>query len=199
MTISFEETGVLDDKSKTLLFSLKTFYDVKKNKKLLFEIVSSESSVSLRVLDWFVSNYSKKNATSFEVRNNIFDVFYQYKARLKSFSKKFFDPFRRGEKIILKDVVSKQCITTTVGQLNFFKWCIDNKIIDYVKTNLVDIEADMNNIQKSVKKNKSITSQEKPQEKINESSKKEQKRQQLSNSVLKTMNKKTQRIVVDFK
>ena len=34
---------------------------------------------------------------------------------------------------------------TTIGQLNFFKWVIENKVIEYIEEHYDAIEADMNN------------------------------------------------------
>ena len=43
---------------------------------------------------------------------------------------------------------------TTVGQLNFFKWAIENKIIDYIKEHLESIDTDMNTNIKKIYKTK---------------------------------------------
>ena len=86
--------------------------------------------------------------------NKLFNVHYNYKAQLKAFNKKFFDPFCRGNRIPFfydKD----NCIITTIGQLNFFKWAISNDVVNYVTENLKDIEVDMNKTNKrEVKKEK---------------------------------------------
>ena len=55
-----------------------------------------------------------------------------YKSQLKAFSKKQFDPFCRRKRIKFDYEKSKNIITT-IGQLNFFKWIIENKILDYIK------------------------------------------------------------------
>ncbi len=189
--LMFKKTSNIDSKSKVLLESLEPFYKIKKNKKILCDVINNKSKISLRVLDWFVSNYSKKNDTAYDIKDISFNVYFQYKARLKSFSKKLFDPFRRGEKIEIK--CKEESVATTVGQLNFFKWCIEHGILSYVKDNMGDIEEDMNSIQKNNKKNKddkTVTTSVKPKEKT--------KHQQLSKSVLKTMSKKNKRIIIDF-
>ena len=64
--------------------------------------------------------------------------------RLKAYSKKYFDPFCRRERIFFhyKD---EEYLETTVGQLNFFKWIIEHNIINYIKNNYDDIEFDMQN------------------------------------------------------
>ena len=35
-------------------------------------------------------------------------------------------------------------ITTTIGQLNFFRWFIENKLLNYVLINVNKIDEDMN-------------------------------------------------------
>ena len=69
-------------------------------------------------------------------------VYDDYKLKLKAYSKKRFDPFCRWDKIIVP--YKSKFIQTTIGQLNFFKWVIENEIIEYIEANYDDIEADMN-------------------------------------------------------
>ena len=42
---------------------------------------------------------------------------------------------------------------TTIGQLNFFKWAIDNKILDYIERYYDEIEKDMNARNSSSRRN----------------------------------------------
>ena len=64
-------------------------------------------------------------------------------------------------KIVFSNLKTKKYnfIDTTIGQLNFFKWIIDNDIYTYIKDNKKSIENDMilsqkeNNIKKLDKKN----------------------------------------------
>ena len=46
--------------SNILLNSLYKYYDEKNIKKLL-EVLEEDTKVSLRIIDWFVTNYSKKH------------------------------------------------------------------------------------------------------------------------------------------
>ena len=98
--------------SNVLLNSLKEFYENKENKNHLFDILNNTNNISLRIIDWFVTNYSKKNNTSYLINNKEliindensenakqFNVYYSYKAQLKSYSKKQFDPFCRRNRI----------------------------------------------------------------------------------------------------
>ena len=81
-----------------------------------------------------------------------FVVYLNYKLQLKAYSKKLFDPFCRRERIYFNynndnenDNNEKKYLITTVGQLNFFKWMIENNIIDYIIKNYENIESDMHN------------------------------------------------------
>ena len=65
-----------------------------------------------------------------------------YKSQLKAYSNKQFDPFCRRERILLMYDDEKNIITTC-GQLNFFRWVIENNILNYVESNIKDIEDDM--------------------------------------------------------
>ena len=134
-----------------LMVSLTKFFNNKDNINKFNKVLYGNSKISLRVLDWFVTNYSKKNNIVYNINNNFekdqlkkFIVYLDYKSQLKAYSKKQFDPFCRRERIIFKDI-NNQSINTTVGQLNFFRWAIQNKILDYVEENLSEIETDMNN------------------------------------------------------
>jgi len=78
-----------------------------------------------------VTNYAKKNNVSYqkEISGRIFTVHIEYKSTLEGYSKKLFDPFCRTERIDFK--VNDEVIKTTIGQLNFVRWCIQNNIIEH--------------------------------------------------------------------
>jgi hypothetical protein len=139
--------------------NLDDYYNINDNISKLHKILNDKKT-SLRVLDWFVTNYSKKNNTYYNFyqyddkkykykldENNDyklikFNIYSSYKSQLKSFSKKYFDPFCRRQRI--SKIYKTYKLETTIGQLNFFKWCIDYFILDYVKENYNKIEKDMN-------------------------------------------------------
>src|SRR3989344_8432082 len=117
------------------------------------EVVGENSHISLRVIDWFVTNYSKQFGTFYEIqrpgqRPRTFFVHNEYKNQLTGHGKKHFDPFRRRGRITfqycLSDTGEESSIETTVAQLNFFKWAIENLVIEYIKTHLKEIIDDMN-------------------------------------------------------
>ena len=123
-------------RSETLLNSVNQFYSDNKNSEILKDILEKRSGISLRNLEWFITNYSKNKNLSYTTRTGkMFSVHCAYKSSLDGYSKKLFDPFCRSNKFEFTIPGSQETITTTVAQLNFIKWCITNNIIDYIKNN----------------------------------------------------------------
>ena len=120
------------------------FFENEGNKKILINILNNNFNISLRIIDWFVTNYCKKYNIFWIENNQRFVVYLNYKLQLKAYSKKFFDPFCRRERIFFH-YKEEEYLETTVGQLNFFKWIIEHNIINYIKNNYEDIEFDMQN------------------------------------------------------
>jgi len=121
-----------------VLHRLEKFYAVPQNLKRIQEIISGESALSLRLIDWFVTNYAKKFNTAFMSRTQKYVIVYPaYKSHLKAYSKRMFDPFCRCKRIKFAG------LETTVGQLNFFEWIITDEILDYIYVNKDKIHADM--------------------------------------------------------
>ena len=151
----------IDTQSELLLEKLLQFYNSNNNFDKMINIINGTSKISLRIVDWFVTNYSKKNYVVYEldnVKNERVKVYNDYKLKLKAYSKKKFDPFCRWERINVP-YKNETCIQTTLGQLNFFKWTIENKILDYIEANYKTIETDMNLRNTSAKvKNSSLNS-----------------------------------------
>ena len=113
----------------------------------MLSVINGETNISLRIIDWFATNYAKKHYTVYDIQNTVtpkrFKVYVDYKLKLRAYSKKRFDPFCRWDRI---NVPYKQgtYIQTTLGQLNFFKWAIENEVIRYIQENYSAIETDMN-------------------------------------------------------
>ena len=129
----------ISSKKDLLMQSLINFFTNREYLDQVIPIITGKSKISLRILDWFVTNYSKKNNTHFQVDDvnskvKNFIVYLDYKAQLKAYSKKSFDPFCRRERISFIDHDNKELITT-VGQLNFFRWGIENNILSYINEN----------------------------------------------------------------
>jgi len=187
-------------KQDLLMQSLLNFFSTKKNIDIILSIIKGKSEISLRLIDWFVTNYCKKNTVRYYINNDNspkkqIDIHLNYKTQLKSFSKKQFDPFRRDERILFEyDNEKKLSLTTTVGQLNFFRWVIKNNILTYIKKNLKIIEKDMNSI---TKKNRIKYLKDKEQL-IKKDEKPMRKRRQLCVSATKTISKHVATITVNF-
>ena len=124
----------------------------------MIDIINGNHLISLRFLDWFVTRFCYLYKLSINVNNKYikesnFNVNISYKAQLKSFKKKYFDPFRRKKKFYYCYEKNNLSILTTIGQLNFFRWSISNDIIKYTEENYRDIIKMYNHVNSYFKKN----------------------------------------------
>jgi len=227
-----------------LLGGLIKFYKTDNNINKILSIINGENPISLRLIDWFVTNFSKKHYTYYNIVDNkniitlheselkecnniqevgkilsiyqidlsnlrdtrdftpkefkikmrgwireriqrTFKVYIDYKLKLKAYSKKRFDPFCRWERITIP-YGEGTSVQTTIGQLNFFKWVLENNIIDYIKNNTQEIENDMNS------RNSSKSNRKKGDGKTR------RKRQELSMSATKSIKKENVEVIVTF-
>lgn len=122
---------------------LQEFYTTPGNLEKLLPILQGTSAISLRLIDYFVTNYAKKMNTSFSLDGRHFLVYFNYKRELNAYSKRLFDPFCRRERIMFQ-ARGVEPFVTTVGQLNFFRWFIEKNILEHVLENHKTIERDMN-------------------------------------------------------
>lgn len=180
--------------NELLMKNLMEFYENRDNLHKMMCIINGESKISLRIVDWFVTNFAKKYYTVYEKplkpessEMMRFKVYNDYKLKLKAYSKKRFDPFCRWERISIP-YDNEKYMETTIGQLNFFKWAIENDIVDYIKNNYDAIESDMNS-RNSTSKNKAS---------LEDNTKTRKKREELSVSACKCIKKETVKIVVKF-
>ena len=133
----------IECKQDLIIKRLQTFYSKPGHIEVLLPIIKGESDISLRLVDYFVTNYAKKNNTNYIHKEKQFLVYFHYKRELKANSKKLFDPFCRRERIMFQ-INGNEPFITTVGQLNFFSWAIERGIVDYILENRIIIENDMN-------------------------------------------------------
>ena len=200
-------TQKVTTQNELLLNNLMDFY--KDNTRLLkmMNIINGESRTSLRIVDWFVTNYAKMNFTVYDIpmkdSTARFKVYHDYKLKLKAYSKKRFDPFCRWDRITVP-YDNNSYIETTIGQLNFFKWAIENNILDYIQENYTAIEKDMNSRNSTSKaKNSSNTTESTvdstdSEESRTDNTKTRKKREELSISACKCIKKENVKIVVKF-
>ena len=185
-----------------ILVNLLTFYNVydcdgvynpNNNLDKMLKIITGETKISLRIIDWFTTNYAKKYYVIYNIEgsnDNIpirFKVYNEYKLKLDSYGKNRFDPFCRWDRINIPYTNGK-FIETTIGQLNFFKWALENQLIDYINHYYNDFEKDMN-MRNSTSKRK---------ETIADNNKTRKKREELSVSASKSIKKEKVEIVVRF-
>jgi hypothetical protein len=186
---SSSSSAAYTTQNNLILKNLMLFYKQNNNLEKMLNIINGESSISLRIVDWFTTNYAKKNYTVFDLVNgNRFKVYLDYKLKLRSYSKKRFDPFCRWERINIPYKDAGTYIQTTIGQLNFFKWAFENEVIKYIEENYSLIEKDMN-CRNSTSKRK-IT--------VPATTKTRKKREELSISASKTIKKENVEIIVKF-
>ena len=118
-------------KSDLLLQAITKFYQEENHQQILLDVLRHRNGISLRNLEYFVTNYSKNhNLTYTTPTGRPFTVHVAYKSSLDGYSKKLFDPFCRTERITFR--VADQEIVTTVAQLNFIRWCITNGVIHFL-------------------------------------------------------------------
>ena len=128
----------IQSKDQLVLHRLSGFYGDGTRLERVRQIITGESRVSLRLIDWLVTNYAKKHNISYVTKSGRHVIIYlAYKAHLKAYSKKMFDPFCRWRRIQFMEM------NTTVGQLSFFEWAIQDEVLDYLETHYDDIQKDM--------------------------------------------------------
>jgi hypothetical protein len=182
----------MNSQNELLLHKLKEFYNTDDNLNKMLGIINGESKISLRIVDWFSTNYAKKNFTSYDIESYPrFKVYNDYKLKLKAYSKRRFDPFCRWDRIKMPFGDNQYSIETTIGQLNFFKWAIENKIIQYIEENYSEIETDMNT-------NNSISKSKKHNDSLENLKTSRKRREELSISAAKSLKKEKAEIIVSF-
>jgi hypothetical protein len=143
-------------KQELIVSSLQKFYTGRTDMKEILPLLQGTSGVSLRLIDWFVTNYAKKHNTGYILEGQEFLVYMNYKSQLKAYSKKLFDPFCRRERIMFQ-VPGEEPFVTTVGKLNFFRWAIEKGVLTYLTLHSTVIETEMNKAMKEQNKARSST------------------------------------------
>lgn len=158
----------MNTQNEWLLSNLLEFYQNREYLETLKQIINREYAInaskklSIRIVNWFVTNYAKQHFTVYEIpiqtektssdqETRRFFVWTSYKSTEDSYSKQMFDPYCRQQRILIP-YDSDTRIETTVGQLHFFKWAIMNKVIDYIIQHYDSIEKDMTSRLNTVKR-----------------------------------------------
>ncbi len=148
----------IECKPELVISSLQRFYSSHPEINKVIEYLTGDAPLSLRIIDWFVTKYSRKNFIRYQLNGQDFLVYLSYKGQLKAYSKQYFDPNCRRERIMFK-IPDHEQFLTTIGKLNFFRWALESKILDYINAHEEEIRTGYNTYLKETtqiqKKNKS--------------------------------------------
>lgn len=125
----------IECKPELVVGKLQKFYQNIADVDKLMPYLTGTAPISLRIIDWFVTKESRRNFTQYMLNNQKFVIFLSYKGQLRAYSKKYFDPNCRRERIMF-EIPGKEPFLTTIGKLNFFKWAYECHVIDYIEENI---------------------------------------------------------------
>jgi hypothetical protein len=157
-----QQVKKLPGKDDILIPKLLKFFSESHKLKIFRDIVVEGKYISLRLFDFFVTNYAKTR----QIWIADVDIHKDYKQNLNGYKKRYFDPFCRNKRVYLsgkgfsilqaniqesqnktlhleiKDTANQlqDEICTTIGQLNFFRWCIQKGVIEYILNHHQTIE-----------------------------------------------------------
>ncbi len=163
MSDSDDEDGMnnrpVECKPELVIHSLQKFYNSRTDINEIMPYLLGTAEISLRLIDWFVTNYCRKNFIGYKLNGQEFLVYVSYKSQIKAYSKQFFDPNCRRERIVFQ-INGHPPFRTTVGKLNFFRWAFETKILDYIQTHYDEIQQDRADATRNNKRNNSTQSSE---------------------------------------
>lgn len=133
----------IECKPELVISSLQRFYSTHPEIGKVLTYLNGEAPLSLRIIDWFVTKYSRKNFVRYPLNGQEFLVYLSYKGQLKAYSKQYFDPNCRRERIMFK-IPDHDQFMTTIGKLNFFRWAVESKILDYIEAHEDEIRTGYN-------------------------------------------------------
>lgn len=139
--------------------SLKIWYSDQINADRFGEIILGKK-VSLRVYNWFVTNYAKSHNVMYNhIKDNVsrlIIVYHEYIAQCRVYHKSNFDPICRTTSLGLLIPIkvnyngSETIINTNLAQMAFFKWAISNAVDQYIEKHIDSIKDDIAHFKKSV-------------------------------------------------
>jgi len=133
----------IECKPELVISSLQRFYSSHPEIDKVITYLTGDAPLSLRIIDWFVTKYSRKNFVRYQINSQDFLVYLSYKGQLKAYSKQYFDPNCRRERIMFK-IPDQDQFMTTIGKLNFFRWALESKILDYIEAHEEEIRTGYN-------------------------------------------------------
>lgn len=133
----------IECKPELVISSLQRFYGSHPEIDKVLLYLNGEAPLSLRIIDWFVTKYSRKNFIRYPLNGQEFLVYLSYKGQLKAYSKQYFDPNCRRERIMFK-IPDHEQFMTTIGKLNFFRWALESNILEYIEAHEEEIRTGYN-------------------------------------------------------
>jgi hypothetical protein len=133
----------IECKPELVISSLQRFYSSHPEIEKVLTYLTGDAPLSLRIIDWFVTKYSRKSFVRYPLNGQDFLVYLSYKGQLKAYSKQYFDPNCRRERIMFK-IPGQEQFMTTIGKLNFFRWALESKILDYIEAHEEEIRTGYN-------------------------------------------------------
>jgi len=102
---------------------------------VLIPVISGAHTVSIRIMDWYITNYTLAHGTSYmwtdpkSKESRLFSVHLEYSTTLNSKGRPLFDPFRRGPRVFLSGS-NGMVHESTLGQIFFWKWVTRYNVLD---------------------------------------------------------------------
>jgi len=153
----------MECKPELVITSLQRFYAHHPEIEKVLTYLSGDAPLSLRIIDWFVTKYSRKAFVRYPWNGHEFLVYLSYKGQLKAYSKQYFDPNCRRERIMFS-IPNHEPFMTTIGKLNFFRWALESGILEYMEAHEEEIRTGYNAYLKETmqtqKRNKTRTTEE---------------------------------------
>ncbi len=151
----------IECKPELVIASLQRFYASQPEIDKVLTYLNGEAPLSLRIIDWFVTKYSRKSFVRYPLNGQEFLVYLSYKGQLKAYSKQYFDPNCRRERIMFT-IPNYEPFMTTIGKLNFFRWALESNILEYMEAHEEEIRTGYNSYLKETiqiqKRNKTLSS-----------------------------------------
>ena len=137
------DPATLGRRERLLLAHLERAYTPCIAEDVLKPLLTQSSTVSLRALDWAVTNWAKEhNVVCTAVTGGTTNVHHAYLSALSHWKRRLFDPFRRRDRVQVR--IGGELLETTLGQANYALWCYQTGVLSYVMGHRDEIEAHMN-------------------------------------------------------
>lgn len=151
-----EEDGVVSRKDEVLLSSVLQWFNEEESRVRTFsDIVNHRNGLSLRIIDWLITNFSKAFSVAIESDGLPRNLCKDYHKNLTAHNKKNFDPFARRRRINIV-LFGAEHRVSTIGQLNFFRWFLSKDLVEFLIQNKAVIEKHMKDSEFKSKSTRSV-------------------------------------------